>query len=63
MIVLAILLWYQVVISALLTGGTVYFSAKEPERYGPSTAWFSGVLFGGFTAISATAAIVVGGLA
>jgi succinate dehydrogenase hydrophobic anchor subunit len=61
-IVLAVLLWIQAVILVLFMGCGIYVAAADQERYSPVVAWFTGLVFGGTTALTVIAAVVVGGL-
>lgn len=62
MIVLAGLLWMQVVLLSVLGASTIYMSSKD--RYNPGKiATVSGLTFGFFIGVSVWAALTVGGLA
>lgn len=62
MIVLAVLLWIQVALLIALGLATLYMAAKERTQSG-RIATITAVVFTFFTAVSVTAALVVGGLA
>lgn len=62
MIVLAVLLWVQVVFLALLTGAAIYQGGKD-SRYSVATVSITGFVFGVSMGTSLIAALVIGGLA
>lgn len=62
MIVLTGLLWFQVILLAVLGTATVFMSAKERHNSG-KIATVSGLTFGTFIAITVWAALTVGSLA